>query len=143
MSPTLSTVFSKISLFINKIIFTVSLIKEWGTVLYFVRPGRIELPSTPWQGVVIPLNYGRLSSNITRILPCDPTSAKWQDSFSTRTVRVSCFFSAKLPKNRLNLFESCTYSAQALYRTHYSLRSVRPAGFEPTTPWFEAKYSIH
>lgn len=24
-----------------------------------VRPGRIELPSTPWQGVVIPLNYGR------------------------------------------------------------------------------------
>ena len=27
--------------------------------VYAVRAGRIGLPSTPWQGVVIPLNYAR------------------------------------------------------------------------------------
>lgn len=26
---------------------------------FCVRPGRIELPSDPWQGSVLPLNYGR------------------------------------------------------------------------------------
>ena len=26
---------------------------------FLVRAGRIELPSTPWQGVIIPLNYAR------------------------------------------------------------------------------------
>ncbi len=25
----------------------------------FVRPGRIELPTNPWQGLIIPLNHGR------------------------------------------------------------------------------------
>lgn len=29
----------------------------WGCC--FVRPGRIELPTDPWQGPVIPLNHGR------------------------------------------------------------------------------------
>lgn len=27
----------------------------------YVRPGRIELPTKPWQGLIIPLNHGRKS----------------------------------------------------------------------------------
>jgi len=61
---------------------------------YGVRVGRIELPSPPWQGGIIPLNYTRMTNEIEYTL------------------------------------------------TQFVNQRVRPAGLEPTTPWFEAKYSI-
>ncbi len=33
-------------------------------LLFYVRIGRIELPSDPWQGSVLPLNYTRKPLNI-------------------------------------------------------------------------------
>ena len=32
-----------------------------------VRPGRIELPSHPWQGRVLPLNHDRIHNNLAQI----------------------------------------------------------------------------
>ena len=34
----------------------------------YVRPGRIELPTNPWQGLVIPLNHGRKTVFIWKAL---------------------------------------------------------------------------
>ncbi len=35
--------------------------------LYAVRPGRIELPTNPWQGLVIPLNHGRMGCMVDSV----------------------------------------------------------------------------
>ncbi len=41
-------------------------------ILIFVRVGRIELPSRPWQGRILPLNHTRILYTFIK-LDCAPT----------------------------------------------------------------------
>ncbi len=58
-------------------------------LLYFVRPGRIELPSHPWQGRVLPLNHDRrlLLLQYSRRGRCRPLYIRYRSRRWSRKTR--------------------------------------------------------
>ncbi len=94
-----------------------------------MRPGRIELPSTPWQGVVIPLNYGRIASNNLNI--------------SRKTLVVTSKFPDRnFSRPRLAVFAICYAKTKTSLRPaqvpqiakQFAIFGlVLPEGFEPPT----------
>lgn len=84
------------------------------TTVLFVRPGRIELPSTPWQGVVIPLNYGRFyigdySTFYKRIHFCAPGGIRTPNNcFEGRhDIHFTTGACSRLPNEQVPIGKAC------------------------------------
>ncbi len=97
----------------------------------FVRVGRIELPSHPWQGRVLPLNHTRfignsISENVkngrgeceakSRTLVIRTVSARQELSAYSRSTGFPFSRMSTSSKIWENLFESCTKVRLALSR---------------------------
>ncbi len=101
-----------------------------------MRPGRIELPPQPWQGRVLPLNYGRivlLTPNNGRItnnclhlkLPIMARSQVTKSRIGFASLRLS----TRDPTSRSRLFVGTSLRLAQVQKTLCLFSLARPAGF--------------
>ena len=75
-------------------------------VFHYVRPGRIELPSRPWQGRVLPLNDGRKTNVEKYSRLCGEFKRGMKDGLNCFFVVTDNFLAVarKFPRPRLGIF---------------------------------------